>query len=90
MFGNVFKKKEEDIQPQTINPIINQLCWDLNIDERLFTDGSKIVDSVAYAVVTSDYLIKSNRLNPKTSVFTSEAVAILAAIRNIKRTEKKQ
>lgn len=80
VFTNIFKKKKEDIEPTSVYPILKDFLNEKGINVEVYTDGSKTVLGTAYAVSSNCLEPSSIKIHPESSVFTSEARAVLAAV----------
>lgn len=80
VFLNIFKKKKEDIDPNTVNFILKDFLEEKQISEQIYTDGSKCVSGTAYAVVHGFDDSFSAKIHPDSTVFTAEACAVYTAV----------
>lgn len=81
VFPNIFKKKKSEIERNTVELVINEFKCLHKIDASLFVDGSKTLNGVAYAVTSEEQIFETRKLHVFNSVFTSEAYAVLRAIK---------
>ena len=71
---------KREVPPMTLKLIHQGHIREHSYDSyRIYTDGSKTNQGVAYAIYSTDFSI-SKKLNECTSIFTAELAAILAAI----------
>lgn len=63
-----------------VNPVLTDFVREKNIVLTVYTDGSKINDSVSYALICDRSVVETNKLHPMTSIYTAEAIAILKAV----------
>lgn len=80
IFLNIYNKKKEDIIPSMVNPLLTDFIREQNIVLSVYTDGSKINDSVSYAVICDRSVVETDKLHPMTSIYTAEAFALLKAV----------
>ena len=80
---------KDDTAPEIFRHGFNELCADYNQFTRLYTDGSKIGDRVASAVVWQNSC-KTVRLPNNASIFRAELYAINLSLNIIRRCRDKQ
>lgn len=80
---NIFKKKKEDLDPRESRLIFKDFVEKGKYKSIYYTDGSKIDESVTYAVVKNERM-RGGKVHCQSSVFTAEATAILNAVHMIK------
>lgn len=78
---NIFGNKKDDMSSSDIRKKFKDFIARNDILEVVYTDGSKKLLSSSYAVTTSTNCIIKKKLHNQTSVFTSEALGILRAIK---------
>lgn len=80
---NIFGRKKNDLT----YPIAYQIFTDfINVrkfNHIIYTDGSKFKDNVGFAGVLNNEVIFQKRLHPETSIFVTEANAILEGVKFI-------
>ena len=81
---NLHSLHKDDTAPEIFRHNFNELCADYQHCTRLYTDGSKMGDGVASAVVWQKSC-KSVRLPGNASIFRAELYAISLALNIIRR-----
>lgn len=85
IFTNIYKRKKEEIDPLSTQIIIRDFLESKLVKSEIYTDGSKTISGVSYAVTTKHLVLFYGKIHPKSSVFTAEAYAIIKAL-NILRS----
>lgn len=80
---NIFKKKKEEIEQESITPIIEEFLTTHNIHLSFFTDGSKVSAGVDYAVTSEEFIFEAKKVHPFNSIFLTEAYAVFRAVKLI-------
>lgn len=80
VFTNIYKKKKEEIDPNTANSILKDFLFKMGLNFILYTDGSKNREGTAYAVYCKEIISIYEKIHPAASIFTAEATAIFEAI----------
>jgi len=81
--------KKHTTPPETYRKLYEHTKDNHKTHKFIFTDGSKMNSTIAYAITTDTYIIKYGILPPYSSVLSAEIIAILVAIDQVKSTRGK-
>lgn len=80
IYNNIYGLKKDDMSNNEIRAKTYEFLNSQQFEYIVYTDGSKTSNSTTYAVTTSNNVIFQKKLNPKSSIYTAEASAVLKAV----------
>lgn len=82
--SNIFKKTKEEIEYSVAYQIFKDFLYNHNIENIIYTDGSKIDGGSGYAGIFNSNIIFKAKVHPEYSIYNIEAMAIYEAVKFIK------